>query len=304
MMHICVFGAGSLGSALAGMLAAHNPVTIVGRRTHVVTVRRRGLAMIGDVRRTVRVVAWEKADGLDPPELLIITTKSYDTSDAIDSCRTFASRNTQVLTLQNGLGNLELIRSWKGSNAFAGTTSLGANLVAPGRVRISGLGKTVIGSDLNPAGASKIGDVFNRCGLPTRTEPDVASLIWSKVAVSAAVNPLTAVMRVQNGKLLENRTLARMMKEVCTEAVEVGQAAGAQIDLKKTFKLVRSIAADTANNRSSMLQDVERGRRTEIEQINGAIWRLGERLGVPAPLNKSLWAMVSSMTSSQTSQKA
>lgn len=303
-MRVCIFGAGSLGSVLGGILAGSNEVTIIGRRAHVASVRKHGLALVGDIRRRVDVEAYEKADGLDPPELLIITTKAYDTDSAIQACRTMASRNTMVLTLQNGLGNLEQLRMWKGSNAFGGTTTLGANMIGPGRVRVSGLGKTVIGSDLNPEGAKRVCSVFRDSGLATSIHPDTNALIWSKVAISASINPLTAILHIENGDLLASRSISRMMLEVCEEAVTVGIANGVSLSLPAIQRSVRAVSKDTAGNRSSMLQDVERGKRTEIEQINGAIWSIGDKIGVPAPLNKALWAMVSSMERPRTSQKA
>ena len=302
-MRICIFGAGSLGSALGGILAMSNQVTLVGRRAHVAAMRKQGLALVGEIRRSVRVGARERVEGLDPPELLIVTTKAYDTEMAVQACRTLASRNTMVLTLQNGLGNLELLRTWKGSNAFGGTTTIGANLVAPGKVRISGLGETVIGSDLNPEGAKKICRLFRENGLAAQIQSDVNAAIWSKVAVSASINPLTAVLRIENGALLSG-PMSRMMMEVCREAVSVGVSNGAPLNLHAVMNRARAVAKDTAGNRSSMLQDVERGRRTEIDQINGAIWSLGDRLGSPAPLNKALWAMISSLERQSSSQKA
>ncbi len=267
-------------------------------------VRERGLTLRGDARRLVRIEARERVEGVEPPELLIITTKAYDTEEAVRKCRLLAGRNTMVLTLQNGLGNLELLRAWKGSNAFGGTTTFGACLVVPGQVRVSGLGQTVIGADLNPEGAKRICRMFRRSGLPAKTCPDSHSAIWSKVAVSASINPLTAVLRIENGQLLLSEPTLRMMNEVCREAVSVGTASGITINPTATTRLVSSVARSTAGNRSSMLQDVERGRRTEIEQINGAIWRLGERLGSPAPLNMALWAMVSALERRGSSQKA
>lgn len=303
-MRICIFGAGSLGSALGGILASRNEVTLIGRRNHMMAVRKNGLTLKGDIRRSVEVEARERIDGIDPPDLVVITTKAFDTEEAVEKCRTVAGRNTSVLTLQNGLGNLEILRVWKGSNAFGGTITLGANLVAPGEVRVSGLGETLIGSDLNPEGARRMSLLFKESGLNARTCPDVTLAIWSKVAVSASINPLTAVLRLENGKLLTSASISRMMDEVCREAVAVGMRSGVALSLPKTIGLAHSVARSTSRNRSSMLQDVETGKRTEIEQINGAIWRLGERTGSPAPLNMALWAMVSSFELHPTSQKA
>jgi len=125
-MRVCVFGAGSLGSAIGGILAAKNEVTLVGRDPHMSITRAEGLRLTGDVRRKVRIGAWHSIADLEPPDLIIVTVKAYDTPDAVRVCLPWARADTRVLTLQNGLGNLEQMRAWKGRAAFGGTTTMGA----------------------------------------------------------------------------------------------------------------------------------------------------------------------------------
>lgn len=251
--------------------------------------------MQGDVRDVVRLPAFSDVADVDPPELLLIATKSYDTQSAIEECRAWLPRGASVLTLQNGLGNLEALREWKGSRAIGGTTTMGSTMVSPGKIRISGLGRTVIGSELDPAFAKRVVKIFTSCGIPCRFSDDVVSEIWMKVIVSACINPLTAVLRVPNGKLLESDPVKRMTLEVSRECERVAAAEGVKLPVSRTYPRVRSVAKDTARNLSSMLQDIMRGRRTEIDQINGAICKLAEQHGLDVPLNKTLTAMVRSM---------
>lgn len=294
-MRVCVFGAGALGSALGALLTKANEVVLVGREQHVRAIARHGLQLTGARRTNVRVRAYTGVRGLEPPELLIITTKAYDTASAVASCRSLVDDQTMVLTLQNGLGNLELLRDWRGRKAFGGTTTMGATLRAPGRVRIAALGRTVIGADLDPQGARAISRAFGASGIPVSVSRNIQGELWSKAIVNSCINPLTAILRVRNGRLLESEVLIHLMREVCRECEEVARASGIQLPPRAGWARVLSVAKETATNISSMLRDVELGRRTEIEFLNGAFCRLGSEMGVETPLNSVLAAMVSSL---------
>lgn len=302
-MEICVFGAGSLGSALGGILSKRNEVTLIGRKANMSAVRRNGLKLTGDCDAIVHVKALGTVRGLEPPDLVIITTKAYDTANAVKSCRSWTDEETMVLTLQNGLGNLELLRKWKRAKAFGGTTTMGANLISPGRVRVSGLGRTVIGSDVNPDGARAILSAFKSCGLQAEDDDNIFEAIWSKAIVNACINPIAAVLRVPNGKLVESSVISHLMKDVSLECEAVARGAGVGVSMGSMYPRARAVCRDTRENDSSMLQDVLRGRRTEIGQINGAICSVGNRHGISTPLNDALVAMISSMSSNRGRRK-
>lgn len=302
-MRICIFGAGSLGSALGGFLAGTNEVALIGRHPHVDEIRKNGLTLVGDSARSVRLDAAERIIGLAPPELLIVTTKAYDTEEAVRICRTWTDKKTMVLTLQNGLGNLELLRAWKGRRAFGGTTTMGATRLSPGRVRVSGIGRIVIGADMDPAGAAMLVRVFSKAGIPATARIDISREIWAKAVVSACINPVTAVLRVPNGKLLDSPILSSFIRGVCEECIEVARSKGVRLSSTSMYARVRAVARDTSRNLSSMLQDIEHGNRTEIDQINGAFCRTGLDKGIPTPLNNALVAIVSSLEGVNHSQK-
>ncbi len=294
-MRICVFGAGALGSAIGGILARRNEVVLIARTPHVRAIRRAGLLLTGDVRRRVRLAAFPNVSRLDPPELLLITTKAYDTQQAIIECRGWASDETAVLTLQNGLGNFEALEKWKKGLALGGTTTLGSTMMSPGRVRVSGLGHTFIGSRADASMAKTVVRCFAESGIPTEFNAGIDSEIWAKAIISSCINPLTAILRVPNGRLLESRAISRMLKEISLECERVAEAKGVKLPQSHMYPRVRAVANDTSENLSSMLQDVLRGRRTEIEQLNGAFWRLSEELGLDLPLNTTLTSMIQSM---------
>lgn len=294
-MRICIFGAGALGSALGGLLAKRNDVTLIGRKEHMRAIRRSGLVLTGDARRVVRLTALEDVVSARPADLLLITTKAYDTLEAVDECRGWAAKETAVLTLQNGLGNLEAIRRWKGEKAFGGTTTLGASLLSPGKVRISGFGKTSIGADADREGAARIAEVFRASGLVASTVDDVRSEIWAKAVISSCINPLTAILRVRNGMLLESTWISKLMDGVLEECLAVATQEGVSLSKTKIRARVRAVLRDTAGNQSSMLQDILKGRRTEIGRINGAFIEYGRAHRVATPLNGMLTAAIGSM---------
>ena len=277
------------------MLTGRNDVFLVGRELHVEAIRKRGLVLQGDLERTVRLPAFTEVTHVDPPELLLITTKAYDTRNAITECRPWVTDMTAVLTLQNGIGNIEALKEWKDVKAFGGTTTLGSTMISPGKVRVSGLGRTVIGSETDPDFSKMIVKVFAESGIPTRYCGNMMSEIWGKAIVSACINPLTAILRVPNGRLLESKAISRMLLEVSQECERAARAHGIDLPRSPMYPSVRAVARDTAENLSSMLQDVMRGGRTEIDQINGAFWRLSEEYGLEAPFNQTLTAMVQSL---------
>ena len=302
-MRICIFGAGSLGCALGGILARKNVVTLIGRKRNMSAIRENGLKLIGDTRSRVRLDARETCEGISPPELLVISTKAFDTEEAVKYCSTWIDKDTMVLTLQNGLGNLELLRGWKGKKAFGGTTTMGAALLSPGVVRVSGLGGTVIGSDLDPSGAKRIASSLRSCGLKVDLSRDIIGGIWSKAVVNACINPTAAVLRVPNGKLTESPVVSHFMKDVSKECELVASALGVNLPGGPSYARVRTVCRDTSKNKSSMLQDVLNGRKTEIDHINGAFCMYGDGLGISTPLNDALVAMIRSMPPGSSPEK-
>ncbi|MCU0852574.1 MAG: 2-dehydropantoate 2-reductase [Thermoplasmata archaeon] len=302
-MRICVFGAGALGSAIGGLLARNHEVVLVGRRAHVNAVKARGLQLLGDARMRVRVDAVENLARIAPTDLVILTTKAYDTGDAVVALKEWADDRTLVLTLQNGLGNLEQLRRWKGRRAFGGVTTMGATLLGPGQVRISGLGRTAVGSDSDPRGARIIADAFASAGIPASTESDIFRTLWSKAVVSACINPTTAVLGVTNGRLLESRVIRKLLADISTECVAVAAQEGVSLEARELTRRVMNVARDTAKNRSSMLQDIEKGKRTEIHQINGAFAALGDKHRIPTPLNDVLTALIEALERRPRTQK-
>ncbi len=291
-------GAGAMGCLYGGHLAeAGVDVSLVDVwREHVDAINANGLHTTGvSGDRVVRVPATTNPETVGRVELVLVFVKSYDTAKAMQGSMPLIGGDTCVLTLQNGLGNLEAIAESVGlGRVLGGTTSHGSTLVGPGEIRHAGVGPTVIGAlDRGSRGmAEKVADTFNGAGLLTRVSDDVRGDVWGKVLVNLGINALTALTGLRNGQLLEVPELRRLMRLAVEEGMSVATADGVNLAPIDHVAHVYEVAEATATNRSSMLQDVERGRRTEIDALNGAVVGLGERLGVETPVNRALTALV------------
>lgn len=289
---ILVFGAGAIGSFFGGLLSVRHDVTLIGREDHMKAVRAHGLRMTG---KTVRLMKPRSATRIPRdahPELVIIATKSYDTSEAMRSLERFGS-TAVFLTLQNGIDNADLIAR-TARRVIAGTTAHGVTYLGPGEIRHAGLGDTTIGAwtKVDESTVVRLRDLLDEAGIRTRITADVRSELWAKLVVNAAINPLAALAGVSNGRLVQDPALRRLLEDVARETAGVGRAAGARVDAEDLVRRTRLVARRTATNRASMLQDLDRGRRTEIDAITGAVLREAEKAGVETPLNRALFALV------------
>ena len=300
-MKIAVIGAGAMGSLFGAYLAkAGAAVTVVDVwPEHVAAIRGQGLTLseaAGD--EVVRLDAALGTGGMEPVDLVILFVKSAATQAAATDAAALLRPGGRVLTLQNGLGNAEVIAEIVGAErVLAGTTAQGATLLGPGRVRHGGRGETHIGrlSGEVDAFCHEVAALLTNAGLPTVVEPDVRSLIWGKLIINTGINALTALLRLRNGQLAELDETRQLLALAVEEAVQVARAAGVRLPYETPLDKVLAVAVATGQNQSSMLQDVLRGSPTEIAVINGAIVREGERLGVATPVNRTLTLLVQAL---------
>jgi 2-dehydropantoate 2-reductase len=286
-----------MGSLFGGMLAeSGEEVTLVDVwEEHVRAINEKGLRVRGvSGERTIRVAATTNPGEIGPVDLVLIFVKSYDTEKAAADALPMASGETAFLTLQNGLGNLEKIAEVVGNHrVVVGVTAQGSTLLGPGEIRHAGGGATTIG-ELNGAKTSRIlriKEAFNRAGLVTEVSAGILDAVWSKVLVNVGINALTALTGFRNGELLAFPEIRGVMRRAVLEAQEVAEAKGVRIGGDPVEK-VYEVAEATAANRSSMLQDIDRCRRTEIGALNGAVVEMGRQLGVDTPVNEALTAAV------------
>ena len=271
-----------MGSLIGGLLSSKHEVTLVGRPGHVRAIRKRGLKIIGKIGIVAHVNAATKVPD-EAQDLIIVATKAYDTTVAVKTLEKFWN-NSLFLTLQNGLRNPDIIAA-KAKRVMAGTTSHGVTFVKFGLVHHAGFGDTYIGTfkGTSQEEVEGICSEFTSCDFPAKYSEDVRRDLWLKVIVNAAINPITAIVKVPNGRLLEVPQLHALMLQSCEEGVRVARKEGHDISYEEAVKVVERVARRTAENKSSMLQDIENGRRTEVEEISGAIVKAGKKHGFALP---------------------
>ena len=270
---ILILGIGALGTLFAARLASCGvDVTMLGAWPEgLAALRARGARLVGQTTgAAVRVTerAAELLSGCLAPEGL-------------------------ALTLQNGLGNCEILSGRLGPERTAlGVTTVGASLPEPGVALPGGNGTVTL--EAHPR-LGPLESILRRAGFEVQTVADAAALTWGKLVVNAAINPLGALLRLPNGALLERPEARALMGELAREAAAVAHGLGITLPYPDPLRAAEEVARHTAPNRSSMLQDVLRGAPTEIEAINGAVMRLGEQVGVETPVNRLVCRLVRSL---------
>ncbi len=290
-VRVLVFGAGAMGSLIGGVLSRENEVILIGREQHVGEIQRNGLRITGKTDVVIHPQAKTALDGAERPDWVIVATKSYDTDEAMKALKPF-HKESVFISLQNGLDNEAIISNYA-SKVIGGVTSHGVTVEEPGKIYHAGIGRTVIGNFKNAEdNVHEIAEAFVKAGIETEVTSDIRREIWKKAIVNAGINPLTAITMQKNGFILENPNLTMTLETICQEAVTVANAQGFDISADEAIRETKEVVRLTADNKSSMLQDIERGRKTEIESICGAIAKLGMEKGIPTPVNSSLLAIV------------
>ncbi|NDJ36126.1 MAG: 2-dehydropantoate 2-reductase [Chloroflexi bacterium] len=290
-MRILITGTGAMASLFGARLAPHADVVLAGRwQAQLEALAAGPLRVIEtDGRETHRALRAVHPDQLDGTvDAALILTKAPRTPEAAAIAAAHLTPGGVAITLQNGLGNREILAEALGDGqAVQGVTTQGAAMIEPGVVRVGGQGTTTLSA--NPR-IEPLADLFNRAGLRTVIEDNVERIVWRKLAVNAAINPLAALLRVPNGDLLRSENTRHLMREAADEVGETAAALG--IAVGDVRGLPEQVARDTAPNRASMLQDVERGAQSEIEAINGAVVKRADRAGVHVPVNAMLYRLV------------
>ncbi|MGB9986292.1 ketopantoate reductase family protein [Salarchaeum japonicum] len=295
-MRVAVLGPGAVGSLFGGRLALSGvDVTLVGRPGAQVDALRDGLTLTRPDGRTERVAVDVTTDpgAADPVDIVLVCVKAYDTRSALADAEPLLA-DAAVCTLQNGLGNAETIAEFvPDSRVLAGTTSHGATLEAPGHVRHAGVGDTVVGNYFTSTDATTtaLAHALTDAGIETEVVADAERAVWEKVLVNVGINAATALARVPNGRLADTDSGERVLRRAIEEAAAVADAEGVELTTDPVNAASR-VARRTAENVSSMRQDLERGRRTEIESLNGEIVDRGREHDIETPVNETLTDLV------------
>ena len=293
-MKVAVVGAGGIGSLFGGRLAADgHTVWLVHRRPeHVDALRRDGLQLD---RQRIAVHATTDPTEIGPVDLVLVLTKAVDTGAAAEAARPLVDDGTVVLTLQNGLGNLEILGAALGAERMLlGMTYHGATLDAPGQARHTAFGQTFVGEPSGPVSArvGRIAQAFTEAGLPTEATDRLWPMAWGKLIVNAAMNATCALTGSSGADILGSASAREWVGMVAYEAAAVASALGIELPYPDAAERVWQHCETVGPAKPSMLQDFVRGRPTEIDAINGAVVREGARLGIATPYNQALVLLV------------
>lgn len=303
-MHIDVLGPGAIGTLFAARLARSGsdvrlvdkdaeraaridaePVTVTGSN--------------GEFRHPVPCAPLSRVTAA--ADLVCLCVKAYDTAEAVRAAARLIGPETVVVSLQNGLDNAETLLKHVGGGdrIVCAVTDQGALLTAPGHVSDTGRGATRIAPFVPEGmpGADGFARLLQSAGLPARTYARADTICWSKAIVNTAINPVTAIWNLHNGDLPLTQSAAGQARAACREAQAIARAAGIPLLYRDAWAEVCRVCEQTAENRSSMLQDIRAGRRTEIDAITGAIVRKGDTVGIEAPVCRELWERVRDMES-------
>lgn len=310
-MRVLVMGAGAIGSVVGGLLCqAGHDVTLVGRAGHMDAIAASGLRITGiwgDYHVTGLVPVTRPADAPHREyDALLLCTKSYDTATALEAALPYVGAGALVVSLQNGLGNIEAIAARVGpERAVAGRVIFGVDLVANGAVRVTVFGGDVLlghpdGRVPSPA-VRDLATALNAAGIPTQATDQVMGYVWGKVLYNCCLNPLSALLDVPYGALAEYEATRAIIGDVIAEAFAVARAEGVALLWESPAAYERLLfdvlLPPTAAHYASMRADLLRGRRTEIDALNGALARLGERHGLPTPVNTLLTRLIRARSS-------
>lgn len=301
-MNFLIVGPGAMGCLFAGHLkkAGHQVVVLDYREDRARNINRNGITLEGvggDFKAHVDAVTEKPIQKI---HVALICVKAYQTEKAAQTLSAWLDPDVTVLTLQNGLGNLETIKKRLGGRqVLGGVTAEGATLLGPGHVRHAGRGPTVIG----PAGTeggpvADIVSAFSDAGFDIRAVEAVENLIWGKLIINVGINALAAITKLKNGRLPKIEGTRQVMKKAIDEAVRVADLKGIKLPFPDPMERVLEVCRGTADNIASMLQDVMAERATEIQFINGAIVAEGQRLGIPTPINFTLSCLVTALQDS------
>ena len=302
-MKIAVLGGGgAMGGLFGGYLArAGEDVVLVDvSQASVDAIERNGLAVEekDGSTATIRVRASSEPKDVGPVDLIVNFVKCYHTQPAITSALPMLGRDTAILTLQNGWGNADRIAAVAGkSRVMVGLTYHSGTLLAPGRIKHSGIGITHVG-ELDGSKSQRLEagvEALRKAGIETAASSRIVDEIWKKLALNVCTLPTAALLHFPAHELIEHEGTIALMQGLLAEVVSVANAQGINLDQGERWQAIASLLKQATGARASMLQDVEAGRQTEIDVVNGAIVEAGRRNSVPTPLNDAMVWMVKSL---------
>ena len=302
-MKIIVVGSGAIGSLYGAFLSRleDTEVILVGRNPHVSAIQSRGLKIKGILGDHVfKLKAIKYASEVEKVDLVIVTTKTYDTLTAAKSAKHLIKAGASVLLIQNGLGTEELVaKALNTTKVLRATTCMGALRTSPGVVTATGCGLTEIGSRYpeNYELVEKLTKMMKHVGFDVRSSENIEGVVWTKTLVNYGINPVGALTGLSNGDVYKNKALRGLIVKLVEEAVQVVDALGIELTTEDPVRYALGTAKATGDNINSMLQDLQAGKRTEIDAITGEVIRLAKLYGIETPSSEAVYALVKALES-------
>jgi 2-dehydropantoate 2-reductase len=283
-MKIIILGAGAIGSVYGALLSREYDVLLIGRPAHVNKINQEGLNIEWKAEETFRIKAKETIEQEDITEntLIILTTKVYDNKEAIEEIKDKLKEDTIILCLQNGLGSEDIVKEIIPNKVIRGLTNTAATFVEPGSVFLDSIEPIFVDDE-------KVIEIFDKSRIPAVHETNMQKEVWRKAIINSIVNPLTALMKIKNKELCKPE-YREIEKAIYNECMICAEKEGF-IFRKDVLSLILELIKES-KNKSSMLQDIENNRKTEIDYINGAIIKFGEKHNVPTPMNKIIYELI------------
>lgn len=295
-LRVLIFGAGAIGSVFAVRLAARHPVAVVARGGRLARIRKDGIVVEGATEGVLRPPAAPVAADLAGfrPDFVLVTVKSHATAAAARALAPLGNDPIRV-SLQNGLGNEEALAAG-GYPVVGAVSNSGATLLESGKVFHAGLGEVVLSgfSGVRAGPVAALAACLSAAGFPVQQVPDIRKPLWEKTILNAALNPVSALLGLRTGELLRDPGSGQLLRRLVREAVSVARAEGISTSEEEIWAMVERIAARTARNKTSMLQDLERGVRTEVDAMNGVVVARGAERGIETPWNRLMFRLIRS----------
>ena len=288
---IFVLGAGAIGSYYGALLSRKNDVTLIGKADHVEAVNNNGLEISGDMQKRFYIKANTNIEKVPSNTLILLTTKIYDSEKAIKKIKHLLKNDTVILILQNGLGNKETVIKILGKqqNVLRGLVTIGSEFLKPGKITFRD-GETILEQTEI---SKKIAKFFNKCGLKTRVSEEFKKESWNKFIVNCVINPLTAILKVRDNEILINE-LKKIRYGIVNECLKIRFVRG-RIPVETNLERHIDKKVLQYTNYSSMYQDLVKGKKTEIDSLNGKLIDIGIKNGIRMPFNETLVSLVKSL---------
>jgi len=293
-----IIGAGALGSLFAHYFHEHLIEFIIYEKNQKIAeeIYNKGLTLIkGETSRIIKPSISSSPEILADADIVFLFVKSYSTAEALKDISGHLNNNSIIVSLQNGLGNIEEIRKLIPAERIVyGSTTFGASKSSPTDVTAGGAGIINIGGAEN-GHVQRVHHLLNSAGLNSYTVDDPDYFLWHKAVINAGINPIAAIPGISNGEILTNSYSSALQEKIVSEGVKSATANNIKLDYTEMLKTTRDVCEKTSSNICSMLQDLRNGRKTEIDSINGKIIEFAESKGIDMPYNRSLYLLIKSM---------